>query len=115
MPISSSYNAVKILIAVFRTLYPSSILYRSREDQLNRYGYAAFSLTMVPYAIMSVVSLIGALVTPSYPNLYLVRSKAYWEIGNRHPGNFDGTIGEIKNETPYESPTLNPTEGENRN
>jgi hypothetical protein len=91
--ISTSSNAPKIIIAIFQTMYGSITLYRARGDQLNRYGYAAFGLTVTPYVVMSIMNLMGCLMTPSYPTMYLVHSKALDEISiDGHPY-FDGTVG----------------------
>jgi hypothetical protein len=50
--------------------------------------YAAFGLTLLPYLVMSVVNLVGNLVTPTYPTLYMVDSYElegyYSEIAAQH-------------------------------
>lgn len=45
--LSSNYNAVAILVAMAQLLFAVATLYRARGDQIARYGYAAFGLTMV--------------------------------------------------------------------
>jgi len=72
--ISSSYNVPKIIVAVVQTVSSCIAFYKSRGYQVDRYGYAAFGLTILPYTVMSIVNLIGNLLTPDYPTLYLVRS-----------------------------------------
>ncbi|KAJ7767708.1 hypothetical protein B0H16DRAFT_1453328 [Mycena metata] len=95
--ICTSQQTAKLMVAIFQTLYGVVTLYRARGDQLARYGYAAFALTVTPYTVMSLVNLVGALLTPTYPTMYLVRSDAMDEV-NRHPGGpyFDGTVGRFK-------------------
>ena len=95
--ISASYNPLSIIAAIFQTLYASFTLYETRGDQLTRYGYAAFGLTVTPYLVMSIVNLFGSLATPTYDTMYLVRSKALEELeckSNRKPY-FDGNVGKI--------------------
>ena len=74
--IACNYNAVKVIGALAQLLFAIATLYRSRGDQINRYGFAAFGLTVTPYAFMSVVNLVGNLMCPEYPAMYLIESKA---------------------------------------
>ncbi|KAJ7819173.1 hypothetical protein B0H14DRAFT_2372750 [Mycena olivaceomarginata] len=93
--ICTSRQTAKVVVAIWQTLYGAATLYRARGDQLARYGYAVFALTVTPYTVMSVVNLLGALLTPSYPTIYLVRSEVMDELDRRHgdPGPyFDGTV-----------------------
>jgi hypothetical protein len=72
--ISSNYNSVKVLIALGQTLFATTTVYRSKGDQITRFGYAAFGLTVAPYAFMSVINLFGHLMCPDYSTKYLVES-----------------------------------------
>lgn len=106
-----SQQTVKVVVAIWQTLYGAATLYRARGDQLARYGYAVFALTVTPYTVMSVVNLLGALLTPSYPTIYLVRSEVIDELDRRHgdPGPyFDGTVGvlELAEEEPAQGGRL---------
>jgi hypothetical protein len=65
--ISNNYNLIKILVSGVQALFTSITLYRSRGDQIDRYGFAAFGLTVAPYAVMSIINLIGSAIVPSYP------------------------------------------------
>lgn len=56
-------------------MYGTTTLYRARGDQTERYGYAAFSLYVIPYTLMSVANLCCACLLPDYPTIYVVRSK----------------------------------------
>jgi len=69
-------------------------LYQSRGNQINIYGYAAFGLTVVPYAIISLVNLFSALVTPEYPALFMVGSDIMDEA-IRHGATFYGVVGRL--------------------
>jgi hypothetical protein len=62
---------------------------------------------------MSVVNLLGALLTPSYPTIYLVRSEVMDEL-DRRSGDpepyFDGTVGVL--EPAEEEMAEEPAQGE---
>ena len=93
--ISSNYSVVKVLIALGQALYSTVTLYLSKGDRTTQYGCAAFGLTVAPYAVMSIVNLLGNLVTPEYPTLYLAHSPIMDEA-TRHTGHtFDGAVGSL--------------------
>jgi hypothetical protein len=92
--ISASYNFAQITISLLQLAASSITLYKARGDQLNRYGYAAFGLTVLPYIIMSVVNLVGNLICPNYDSVYLISSPELEEARGRG-GEFDGTIGKL--------------------
>ena len=46
--ISSNYSLVKVLAAIARLLFGIATLYDTKADQIPRYGFAAFGLTVVP-------------------------------------------------------------------
>ncbi|KIW26192.1 uncharacterized protein PV07_09306 [Cladophialophora immunda] len=96
-PIAVSYSLPKALIAVAQTAYASTTLYRSRGDQIRRYGYAAFGLTVVPYLVMSVINLLSTLITPEYSAFYLVGSDIMKEAQARG-GCFPSVVGQLVGE-----------------
>ncbi|TLD14146.1 uncharacterized protein PgNI_04843, partial [Pyricularia grisea] len=73
--VSAGYNALKIFISIFQLIYSSHAIYRARGDQIDRYGFAAFGLTVIPYAWMSLVNLTGNLLCPQYNTIFLVGSE----------------------------------------
>jgi hypothetical protein len=92
--ISSSYSLLKILIALGQAIYAVVTLYDTRGDQITQYGYAAFGLTVAPYAVMSIINLIGNYFCPEYSTLYLVESSVMDEARARG-GYFHGVIGRV--------------------
>ncbi|RYP81204.1 hypothetical protein DL769_002096 [Monosporascus sp. CRB-8-3] len=74
--LASNYNVLKILASIVQLLFGMSTLYRARGDQVDRFGYVAFGLTVAPYAWMSLLNLVGNLVSPQYPAKFLVGQKA---------------------------------------
>lgn len=63
--LSSNYNLPNGLIAIFQTLYASATLYQTQGDQIERYGYAAFGLTVAPYVVTSIVNLASTMLSPN--------------------------------------------------
>jgi len=101
--LSTSYSFSKALTAIVQVIFASITLYRSRGDQIARYGYAAFGLTVVPYLVMSVVNLFGNLVTPEYPSLFLISSDIMDEASRRPGYLVDGEVGKIETVKPTAS------------
>lgn len=112
--IFSNYNLVKATIAIAQLLYAIDTFYETRGDQVSRYGYAAFGLTVAPYAWMSFINLLASLVCPDYPARYLVESNASRKLRkemepysrqhgfplrhNRSSIQMDGFVGALANE-----------------
>jgi len=90
----SSYNVPKAIVAIVQTIYASITLYTARGDQIQRYGYAAYGLTVLPYLIMSIMNLFAALLLPNYSTLYVVRSLELDEA-IIDGGQVDGAVGRI--------------------
>ncbi|KAH7176197.1 hypothetical protein EDB81DRAFT_897304 [Dactylonectria macrodidyma] len=122
--ISCSYDLAKILVALGQTIFAAATLYQTRGDQISIYGYAAFGLTVTPYAMMSVVNLLGNLVRPTYPAMYIVRPpdpikpnpdqpnytelmsdyERGVELVTRLTSEFDGVVGKLQEQAnPYTS------------
>ena len=96
--VSSSYDLAKGLVAVFQTLYASATLYGARGNQIERYGYAAFGLTVAPYLVMSIVNLVSTILTPNYPTTFMVESEIMREAARRDGARFNGAVGMLENE-----------------
>ncbi|KIW94732.1 uncharacterized protein Z519_04709 [Cladophialophora bantiana CBS 173.52] len=95
--IAASYSTPKALVAIAQAVYASVTLYRSRGDQITRYGYAAFGLTVVPYIAMSLLNLLSTLVTPEYAALYMIGSGIMDEAKTRG-GVFESVVGRLVDE-----------------
>jgi len=85
--IAASQSVVKSFVALVQ-LY--SIIKVLKADTLRDYG--AYQLTLIPYALMSFINITSGFVTPSYPAVYMVRSKVM-EEAERRGGFFDGCVG----------------------
>ena len=105
--LSTNFNVPKALIAITQLIYASVTLYKSRGDQIERYGYAAFGLSVIPYLIMSFMNLAGNVLTPDYPKAYLVHSTIMDEAKQCPGARFEGVVGTIE-PPPY---SLNASQG----
>lgn len=101
--LTSSYSFVKIIVSIVQLLYAISTLYEVRGDQIARYGYAAFGLTVAPYAWMSLVNLVGNLMCPQYDAMYVVVTSDLITLCesqcDRQHFFVDGTVGQLTPDT----------------
>ncbi len=72
--VASSSNLLQLVISIVQAIWAIVTIYRARGDQIAQYGYAAFGLTVAPYAFMSVMNLLANMSTPSYPAMFLIRT-----------------------------------------
>jgi len=95
--IAQSRDFVKILVALFQVIYSSWTLYEARGNQIELFGFFSFSLTVAPYAVMSVINLMGSLLVPVYPTVFLIRSEVMDEVESRVGGkSFGGVVGSLQ-------------------
>jgi len=104
--LSCSYNLLKILAAVVQLIFAVTTLYRTRGGQIGQFGYAAFGLTVAPYAWMSLLNLLGNVLCPQYPSLFVVGSAsldrlkaAVKEQGLEAELPLTGSVGRVTAET----------------
>ncbi|KAI9687420.1 MAG: hypothetical protein M1820_010457 [Bogoriella megaspora] len=90
--IPCSYNAIQAFIGLAQAMWAIITIYQARGDQIQHYGYAAFGLTVVPYALMSVVNGVANLVTPQYATMFLIRTPAMTEAEQRGKGFFKAAL-----------------------
>jgi hypothetical protein len=96
MNITLNYSFLKRLVAIFQIVFTSVTLYCAREDQIQQYRYAAFSLTVAPYLLMSIVNLISILITLKYLAVYLVRSDVMFKVSRRHSARFERVVETVQ-------------------
>lgn len=100
--IASTYSILHSIAGVAQILSAVVTIYKAHYSQISKYGYAAYSLTVIPYALMTAVNLIALLVTPNYPAIYMLESSIMDEARKRG-GLFGGTVG-ILDEVDYGIP-----------
>lgn len=70
--LSCNYSILKPVASIIQIIYGSFELYEARNQQLARFGYAAYSLSLIPYILMSLINLLANLCEPQYPSMFLV-------------------------------------------
>jgi len=104
----STYNIPKLIISLVQAIWAISTLYQARGNQINQYGYAAFGLTVTPYAFMSVLNIIANILNPEYPAVYLIRTPLMDEA-EINGGRFQGEIQIEPDSEPEKSTALRQT------
>lgn len=92
--LSSSHSVVKVVAALLQIASSLFALWRAKANQIVVYGYTAFGLFVVPYAVMSVVNVFGNLFVADYAAVYLVRSEVMDEA-QRRDGGFELVVGSV--------------------
>ncbi|PCH36734.1 hypothetical protein WOLCODRAFT_20719 [Wolfiporia cocos MD-104 SS10] len=80
-----SMNLMAACITLYRTI--------TSGDQIARYGYAAYGITVFPYALTSLVNLIAIGLVGDYPYFYVLRTSILQEAESRPDAVCDGAIG----------------------
>jgi hypothetical protein len=95
LQIPQNSSLLTALIAICQISYAAYELLRVTGDHFERFGYSAFSLTVVPYLVMSFVNLVGNLATPVYPSIHMISTSTLREAQLRK-NVFTGAIGSIE-------------------
>jgi hypothetical protein len=96
--VACSYNGAKAIVSIVQTMFGIYTLDRTKGNQIERFGYAAFGLTVTPYALMGIVNLLGNLLRPDYPSMYIVGSKSSDDLQQDYECTI-ATVGRIKGGT----------------
>ncbi|KAF2012659.1 hypothetical protein BU24DRAFT_425294 [Aaosphaeria arxii CBS 175.79] len=100
--VACSNNSIKSVASIVQVIFAISTLYRTRGNQIKRYGYAAYGLTVTPYAWMSIINGFGNIIRPQYSSIFVVDSFRLAEV-RRLPPEFencvDSTIGKLTDES----------------
>ena len=83
------------VIAIAQVIFSSITIYRARGDQIEKYGYTAYGLSVYPYALMSLANLIKLAVCGRYPFVYVLRTSTLVEA-EKIGGVFEGAVGNLK-------------------
>lgn len=92
--IASTHDIPRIWFSLIQTVSGGYSLYKARGSQINRYGFAAFGLTVLPYMIVSVVNFLGSFLSAEYETMYMVHSATMDEMISRG-GMIDGVVGTL--------------------
>jgi len=91
--ISRSHSLLKMAISVFQLVLSSFTIYRTRGPQIERYGFASFGLSTIPYAFMSLLNLICVGCTGQYPYLFMLHTRTLEEARGRIGAEISGAVG----------------------
>ncbi|MCJ1465191.1 hypothetical protein MMC07_003807 [Pseudocyphellaria aurata] len=92
--LASAHDFPRILFSITQTISGAYALYRARGSQIERYGYAAFGLTVLPFILVSLINLLASFLTSEYETIFLVHSSLMDEMIDRG-GVSDGVVGTI--------------------
>lgn len=67
-----NFSVLKNVAGLIQVVNGSLGLYHASERQFAKFGYAAYSLTVIPYILMSLINLLASLCEPQYPSMFLV-------------------------------------------
>ncbi|TFY57309.1 hypothetical protein EVJ58_g7098 [Rhodofomes roseus] len=108
-----------VLLSIFQIVFAIFTLYFTPSDQIPRWGYAAYGLSVFPYALMSVMNLLCAAFVGGYASGHILRTPILEESLKRagqtsHAGNvttvtYDGLIGTVRRR-PSEKPVCDDTD-----
>jgi len=93
--IARSRSMLKVTISLIQLILSCTTIYRTRGPQIDRYGYAAFGLSTIPYAFMSLLNLICVGCTGEYPCLYMLRTHTIEEANRREGADIVGAVGSL--------------------
>lgn len=69
--VSNNYGAANGLVAIIQLCIACFTIVRSSSSEIHDNGYGSFSLTVVPYALMLFMNLLGLITYPLYPTLFM--------------------------------------------
>ncbi|KAH7200587.1 hypothetical protein BKA60DRAFT_528931, partial [Fusarium oxysporum] len=94
--LAKSWNVAKGLVALLQFCFSLFVLIKAQGNQIEVYGYAAFSLTVAPYAVMAFVNLLANACMPTYTCHYLVKNDVLSEMEEVLRVKFDGVVGTVR-------------------
>ena len=83
------------IVAIAQVIFSLITIYRTRGDQTEKYGYAAYGLSVYPYALMSLANMTKLLVCGRYPFLCVLRTATVVEA-EKNGGIFEGAVGNFR-------------------
>ncbi|MCJ1331662.1 hypothetical protein MMC10_008353 [Thelotrema lepadinum] len=92
--LSAPHSFSRTAIGIFQAVYSCVMIYVARGDQLERYSWGAFGLSVTPYAMMSMLNTVANTLTPVHPALHLVDSDALIE-SRRRGARYGFVVGQL--------------------
>lgn len=92
--ISASYNTAKAIASLIQAFAAIYTLLLHRSDVIERWGFASFHLTVVPYLVMTIVNFVSNILVADYACLYMVESELMREARSKG-GVFVGAVAAV--------------------
>lgn len=87
---------MQMLVSVVQIVAALYTLYAAEGAQIARWGYAAYGLSVLPYALMSVMNILSASVVGEYASGHVLRTPVLREAARREGSHFDGAVGAVR-------------------
>ena len=87
---------MQMLVSVVQIVAALYTLYSTEGAQIARWGYAAYGLSVLPYALMSVMNILSASIVGEYASGHVLRTPVLHEAERREGSHFDGAVGAVR-------------------
>ena len=87
---------MQMLVSVVQIVAALYTLYSTEGAQIARWGYAAYGLSGLPYALMSVMNILSASIVGEYMSGHVLRTLVLREAERREGSHFDGAVGTVR-------------------
>ncbi|KAI9702710.1 MAG: hypothetical protein M1820_006094 [Bogoriella megaspora] len=108
MQLAQDFSFAKAAIGLGQALYAFITLYGTSHKQIQKFGYATFRLTVIPYGLMSIMNFIASLVSSSYSAVYIVENDILSRLkariaseGKQAVFYVEGAVAELEMPEPY--------------
>ena len=88
-----SIEITSAVVGIGQVIFASITIYRARGDQIEKYGIAAYGLSVYSYLLMSGANLIKLGVCGRYPYAYVLRTATLVDLERANSGVFKGAVG----------------------
>lgn len=85
--ITSTYRIPKTILALVQVVPAVPLIGRARESED---GYTAYQLTLIQYALLSLLNIVNAFFALTYPTLYMIKTELWKRRRDRGGGVFRG-------------------------
>lgn len=93
--ISSDYSIIRPVMAFFQLLSAVPVIYgANKSESQQHHGYAGYQLTIIPFALMSIINTCASMAGPNYGSSYIIRS-SIMEEAERRGAEFEGVVGKL--------------------
>ena len=87
--ISSTYSIPKTILVLDQVVPAVPLIRRAKESED---GYTAYQLTLIQYALLSLLNIVNAFFALTYPTLYMIETELWKKRRDRGGGVFRGPL-----------------------